>query len=316
MTTHLAHLAHRPLALLPSAIDSFALRFAEPAALAPQPEATRFVGARPAGAPYRAQGETAIISILNPLVGREGQGWGTTSYEFLSFAIESAASDPKVRSLLLDLDSPGGHVTGMTELASTIRRVNSSKPVTASVNGLCCSAGYCLASAARSIVTTPSSTIGSIGVVMVHGDFSRALDKAGVTPSLVFAGAKKTQGNMYQPLSQDDRAALQKEVDGFYSILCASVAAGRGYRLTESAARSTEAATYIGKDAVKAGLADTIGGFDQALASARRAGVGATQHVVSLPPAASAPKPQPKAEEAVCWDAIVSELNRKLHPWR
>lgn len=313
----LAHLAYRPLALLPSALDSFAMRFAEPAALALQPEANRFVGQRTQGTPYRVQGDTAIVGILNPLVTREGSAWGVTSYEFLNYSLEAAARDPKIKSVVLDGDSAGGNAAGMVELAAQIRRINSSKPVIASANGLMCSAAYCLASAAKTIISTPSSTLGSIGVLLVHGDFSRALDKAGVGVSLIHAGKKKVLGNMYQPLSKDDRSDLQKEVDSYFGLFVNAVAAGRGARLTEQKARATEGATFLGEAAKKIGLVDDVGDFDAALSVARRAGVGATSYSVTLPKAAAAlpaPAAQTKPDVAAGnhgWDDIVAKVNAR-----
>jgi ClpP class serine protease len=134
---------------------------------------------------------------------------------------------------------------------------------------------------------------------------------------LIFAGKKKTQGNMFQPLSKDDRTDLQREVDSFYAMLCDCVSLGRGHRLTAAKARATEAATFLGKDAVAAGLADTLGVFEDALSVARRAGVGATSYSVQLPKAAAAlpaPAAQTKPDVAAGnhgWDDIVAKVNAR-----
>jgi signal peptide peptidase SppA len=172
----------------------------------------------------------------------------------------------------LDIDSPGGEAVGAFEAAALVRSVGAKKPVTAVVNGMACSAAYALASAATTIIATPSAIVGNIGVVMLHRDLSGAFEKAGVKPTLIFAGARKVDGNPYQPLPPGVRADLQNEVDQYYRMFVDCVAAGRGTKLTAAAAKATEARTYIGIDAISAGLADQIGGLDSAIVTdARRA---------------------------------------------
>jgi signal peptide peptidase SppA len=306
----LAHLAHRPLAILPSAVQAFALRFTE----ALQPDASRMVGQRTGGG-YRIEGDVAIINITSALTNRLNS-YGLISYEWLGAVLESAARDPKVKAILIDCDSPGGEAAGAFELAAQVRRINSAKPVVASVNAMACSAAFAIASGAKSITTIPSGVIGSIGVVALHLDASRMVDKAGVTPTFVFAGKRKIDGNSLQPLIKEARDAIQADVDKYLDLFIQAVAAGRGSRLTTTKARATEAATFLGKDAVAAGLADALGVFDDALVAARRAGVGATAHVVKLPAAAALPAPAAQTKPDVAagnhgWDDIVAKVDAR-----
>ncbi|MDN3719438.1 S49 family peptidase [Roseibium salinum] len=101
-------------------------------------------------------------------------------------------------------------------------------------------------SGATEIVTTPSAVSGSIGVVLLHADISKALSEEGVKPTLIFSGRHKVDGNPFEPLSDDVRAGLQAEVDSLYEQFLKTVAAGRGDRLTEEMARATEARTFFG----------------------------------------------------------------------
>ena len=148
-------------------------------------------------------------------------------------------------------------------------------------------------------------------------DASRMVDKAGVTPSFIYAGARKIDGNPLQPLAKEARDAIQADVDEYLDLFIQAVAAGRGSRLTMTKARATEAEVYIGADAVKAGLADVLGTFDDALVAARRAGVGATSYSVTLPKAAAAlpaPAAQTKPDVAAGnhgWDDIVAKVNAR-----
>lgn len=245
-------------------------------------EASRFEGAdtvtdadgRMRSVPYRVANGVGIITITGSLVNRGawiGANSGLTSYEGIGHQIRTAAADPAVHSVILDLHSPGGEAVGAFETAALVRNLAASKRTVAIVNGMAASAAYAIASGASEIVTTETGVSGSIGVVLLHADFSRQLDRDGVTPTLIHAGAHKVDGNPFEPLSDDVRDSLQAEVDSFYDAFLATVAKGRGNRLTAAAARKTEARTFIGKAAVDAGVTDRIGTFESVLAELSRA---------------------------------------------
>lgn len=246
------------------------------------PEASRFEGAdvvtdadgRDRAIPYRVANGVGIITITGSLVNRGawiGANSGLTSYEGIGHQIRTAAADPAVHSVILDMHSPGGEAVGAFETAALVRDLAKSKRTVAIVNGMAASAAYAIASGASEIVSTQTGVSGSIGVVLLHADFSRQLDRDGVTPTLIHAGAHKVDGNPFEPLSDDVRDSLQAEVDSFYDAFLATVAKGRGNRLTAAAARKTEARTFIGKAAVAAGVADRIGTFESVLAELSRA---------------------------------------------
>ena len=218
-------------------------------------------------APYAIHDGVATIQVRGELINRGS--WlsalcGLTSYEALTAALRMAAADPAVRGILLDVDSPGGEAAGAMETAAVVRDVSAQKPVVAFVDSLAASAGYAIAAGASEIVATPSSTLGSIGVVMLHLDRSAANQKAGVKPTLIHAGAYKVDGHSSQPLDDDARGRLQARIDGTYDLFVSSVAAHRP--MTEAAVRATEAGVFMGASAVEAGLADRIGTRADALA--------------------------------------------------
>ena len=221
--------------------------------------------------PYRRTPEgVAIITITGSLVNRGawvGASSGLTSYEGIAFQIESATRDPKVRSIILDIESPGGEAVGAFETAALVRKCGAAKPIFACVNGMAASAAYAIASGAKAIMSSETGLAGSIGVVMMHADYSRAVDRAGITPTFIHAGAHKVDGNPYEPLSKEVKADLQAEVDKFYDLFTNTVAEGRGKRLSATAARATEARCFIGAAAKDAGLVDEIGGFADLLGS-------------------------------------------------
>lgn len=209
MSAELFHIAdrvlNRPLMILPdklaiiaSVLDGrigidgagfIAERSVSPDLRKPSREASQFVGEYAADPkdsrsrkPYRTTQEgVAVIPILGSLVNRGG--WigsysGMTSYEGLKHQITAAARDGDVKSIILDMDTPGGEAVGAFEVADVVRAAAATKAVYAVVNGMAASAGYAIASAATRIITTSSGISGSIGVVMLHTDHSGRLEKA------------------------------------------------------------------------------------------------------------------------------------------
>jgi len=211
----------------------------------------------------------AVISVIGTLVTRSGYldaGSGLLSYRDIGDAISGAMSDPSVRGVVLDLDSPGGEVGGLFDLVERMGAIKSAagKPLWAVANELALSAAYAIASAAARLYVTRTGELGSIGVVAVHVDEGGADAKAGLAWSFVFAGDQKIDGNAHEPLSARARAAIQADVDRLYADFCGLVAANRG--LTAEAVRATNAAVYRGELAVRAGLADRVGTLDAAIA--------------------------------------------------
>lgn len=298
--TKLAHIAdrvlNRPLMILPEklsliasildgriGIDATELRASEislaeaDAIMRTGPDASRFVGnyelndpANPAAGkkPYRTTSDgVAVIGVVGSLVNRGG--WigaysGMTSYEGLKFQIGAAARDTSVSSILLDMDSPGGEAVGAFEAGDAVRAAAQIKEVIAVVNGMAASAAYAIAAQASRIVTTQSGISGSIGVVMLHADYSNKLHQAGIVPTMIFAGARKVDGNPYEKLTAEVKGELSAEINRFYDLFVSGVAVGRS-GMTDQSIRATEARTYIGADAVAVGLADAVGSFESVL---------------------------------------------------
>lgn len=206
----------------------------------------------------------ALVPIEGELVHRFGHldPWsGMTGYDGIACKVTAAAEDPAVRGILLDVDSPGGEVYGCEACAEAIRAAAAAKPVWAIANELCCSAAYWLASAAASLFLPATADVGSIGVVALHADFSRALDEDGVTVTMIHSGAHKVDGNPYEPLPAPVREEFQRQSDLIYGRFVAAVARGRG--LDEAAVRGTEARVFLGQEAVDAGLADAVASAEE-----------------------------------------------------
>lgn len=223
---------------------------------------------------YRVTEGVAVISAMGGLVHRtrlEADSSLLIGYNDLAADLEDALAKSEVHAIALVMDSPGGEVSGAFELAERIYAARGRKPIVAVADGMAASAAYLAASAADEVVLSATSYVGSIGVVMRHVDFSRALANEGINVSHIFAGDHKVDGNPYQPLPDAVRANLQADIEGLYQMFIQAVAQHRD--MTEQAVRDTRAAVYRGVAAVAARLADRIGTADAVIAelAARRA---------------------------------------------
>lgn len=216
---------------------------------------------------YRMVDGVAVITAVGGLVHRtrlDADSSLLIGYNDLAADLEDALARADVHAIALVLDSPGGEVSGAFELAERVYAARGRKPIVAVADGMAASAAYLAASAADEVVLSTTSYVGSIGVVMRHVDFSRALANDGIAVSHIFAGEHKIDGNPYQPLPDAVRHALQTDIEGLYQMFVQAVAKHRG--LDEQAVRDTRAGVYRGAAAVAARLADRIGTVDAVVA--------------------------------------------------
>lgn len=233
--------------------------------LAPAMFSTRKSG--PAKRHYDIVDGVAVINIRGGLVHRSRMETDSTfllGYNDVAADFQHALGNPQASSIALVWDSPGGEVAGAFELAERIYAARGQKPIVSLVDGMACSAAYLCASAADKVLATPTSYVGSIGVVMRHVDMSAALQKEGLQVSYIYAGAHKVDGNPTEPLSRDVRASFQADIDGLYARFVQAVALYRG--MGEQALRDTQAAVYRDAAALAARLVDGFSTVDGALA--------------------------------------------------
>lgn len=253
----------------PRILEGVDIERAELIADRPRPEAYAPSGSRRlAGGAYMQQEGIAVLPIVGSLVRRAS--WldaecGLMSYGLITDAVSAILSDPAVRGLMLEIDSPGGEAAGCFDCADFIRAASETtgKPVWAHANEVACSGGYVLASPASRIWVARTSEVGSIGVIGAHVDQSEADKKAGVKWTFITAGEHKAEGNSHEPLTDDALARFQADVDHLMEMFVETVAQNRG--MTAQEIRDTKADIYRGALAVDAGLADELGTFDEAL---------------------------------------------------
>jgi len=224
-------------------------------------------------------GPVAVLPLQGPIFPRANlftEMSGATSVQAFQVSLREALSDDRVRAILIDVDSPGGTVDLVPELATEIREARGSKPIVAIANTIAASAAYWIGSAADELVVTPSGEVGSIGVYAAHDDISAWQEKTGVKTTLVSAGKFKTEANPYEPLSDEAREAIQSSVNEFYAMFVAAVAKSRGVSRDTVRGDFGEGRMLSAKFALAAGMVDRIETFEQALARLSRAHGAAT----------------------------------------
>lgn len=207
----------------------------------------------PAHKPKLAAGQVGIFGVL-------GQDWYADSdYSEIRANVRRAAADKSVKTIDLIVDSPGGSVQGLPETAEAIHAANKVKPVRAFVTGIAASAAYWIASQASSIHLTPSGEVGSVGILDIHADVSKALENSGVKITAVTAGEHKTERAPFIPLSDEAKAHMQKSVNAWYGDFLSAIRRGRGARVSPNSDFGG-GRMLSSRDALAAGMVDFIGG--------------------------------------------------------
>lgn len=213
--------------------------------------------------PFHADGPVAVIPVDGTLVHRFG--WldptsGMTGYDGIARKLRAALSDNEIQAIWLDINSPGGEVSGCfalcEEIAAATQSEGGDKPIWAYVNEQATSAAYAIASVCDRIYGPRTMIVGSIGAYIMHVDFSKAMDKAGVRPTIIRAGDRKGRSTQVEPLDDPALAKLQGMVDESREIFAELVAMGRGLDVEDVLA--TEAEIYSGADALALGLVDDV----------------------------------------------------------
>ncbi len=259
----------------PKAIEMLAVLEMRLSGIAASPETLKSIRAQNRVAADRAQkskgrgGAIAVIPIYGLIMHRQmydmSGGSAGTSCASISMALQSAIADPNVGSIVLDIDSPGGDVDGVDELATQIFQARKKKPITAVSNCMCASAAYYLASQCSEIVVSPSSLTGSIGVYTMHEDASGMYDQMGIKLELIAYGENKAEGNNLGPLTDTARAHLYEMVENFGVAFEKAVARGRGITQSDVHKKFGQGRVFDAKTAVKLGLADRVGTLDDVL---------------------------------------------------
>lgn len=179
---------------------------------------------------------------------------GATSYELIAKDFRSALDNPDIKAIILDIDSPGGEVNGVSELSSMIYEARGKKPIIAYASGDAASGAYWIASAADEIVISETSALGSIGVVGMY-----RTDKDEKSIEIV---SSQSPYKRVDPTSDEGRLKLQSRIDAMADVFINSIAKHRSIDPKTVIADYGGGDVFIGANAVTAGLADRIGSLE------------------------------------------------------
>ena len=209
---------------------------------------------------YEMDGPVAIIPVKGTLAKNGLEFFGfqlLTSMRDIGASLRQAAADPAVRAIMLDVESPGGTVDGIEELAASVAAAGQAKPLYAYADGLMASAAYWASCGARTIGASSTAQVGSIGVVLMHREVSKALDNAGIKINFLTAGRYKAAGNQAEPLNDEMRAYMQSNIDDVYGMFLSAVEAGRQVS-RDKALSMADGKIFLAGQAQTLGLIDRV----------------------------------------------------------
>ncbi len=230
-----------------------------------EPEALLVVGGEPLEGARRAvlRGRSAVIPIVGPIFPRSNLMTlsGATSVDIIGRDLQVALDSDEVDSIILNIDSPGGMVTGTSELSDRIFAARTVKPVYAYVFGTAASGAYWLGSSATEIIGADTARLGSIGVVAAFTDTSVKDEKAGVKEIEIVSSVSPKK--MPDPMTDEGRAQIQQMVDDLASVFIGAVARNRGVDESVVLEQFGQGDTIIASKATHAGMADRVGSLEE-----------------------------------------------------
>jgi protease-4 len=209
-----------------------------------------------------------VIPVHGPIAGAAPGFSAVATDERVIARIRAARADRRVRAVILHVDSPGGSALASDRIHHELVQLAAEKPLVACMANVAASGGYYVAAAAREIVAEPTTITGSIGVVAARVVLEPLLARLGVVTEHVRRGARAGLLDPGRRLSEDEHAALAREIQGMYDAFVDVVAEGR--RLPRDRVQElAQGRVWTGRDAADRKLVDLLGGFEVALDRAR-----------------------------------------------
>ncbi len=221
-----------------------------------------------------AAGSIAVLPLYGTILQRANimtDMCGGTSTQSFTARFREAMADETIGQILIDIDSPGGSVYGVGELAAEIMAARATKPVVAIANSLAASAAYWVGCSASEFFVTPGGEVGSIGVWQAHEDWSKAMDDAGIKTTLISAGKYKVEGNPYEPLGGDAQEYMQSRVLDYYGAFTKAVAKGRNVGIDQVRSGMGQGRALGADAALTENMVDGVMTFDDVVKRMQRA---------------------------------------------
>lgn len=200
-----------------------------------------------------------VAGVVQPKTDFWSYFFGGASLDVLTRDFKALVNDDTVKTIILDIDSPGGNVFGVQEFANLIFEARDKKNIYATTSSSMTSAAYWIGSAAHEVyVTDEAAVTGSIGVIATHIDFSELQKRMGIKTTYVTAGTKKAIASHIEPLTEQGRQELQGQVDHIYRAFTGDVAKFRGVPVERVLSGMADGQLFLGSQGVEAGLIDGV----------------------------------------------------------
>jgi len=237
--------------------------------------------------PIEPENGVLVLPVTGSLAREEGWWGDSTSYETLADNLYEGMRDDSVDFAILNVDSPGGSPYGLSDVTSAIQDFSAAKPIYAYVAGGMHSAAYWLGTAADRVFAPPVSSVGSIGVIAVHHEVTEALKEAGIAVKVFRTAEYKALANPYEKATDKMEEDLMRTMAELHTQFVTAVAEHMGISFSQ-AATWANGKTYGSKEALKMGMIDEIGTFNDVLryAAAQQANRGHTNMSISARAAA------------------------------
>ena len=195
-----------------------------------------------------------VVGLLVPEMSYDMSNWGITGYNHITEYIDEANADPKVNSIVLDVNSTGGYVTGVAACAQVV--ADSEKPVATHAHGFMQSAAYWLGCAAKTVTASEDTVIGSIGVLATHIEESEAMAKQGIKATIIGSGIWKSAFSSMLPLTDVQVNRMRERVNAQAQTFFSHVAASRN--MSTAVIEGLQADSFEAAEAKTLGLIDAV----------------------------------------------------------
>lgn len=215
---------------------------------------------------FQKESSIAIIPIYGPIISDPANinllNAQSASPEKIKLLINNAKSNPTIRAVIFDINSPGGAVVPSQEIASLVKQLNKTKYAVISDVGA--SGAYWIASGCDKIIANPLSITGSIGVTSSYFDFADLFEKYGINYNTLIAGNLKEIGSPYKNLTTAERNIIQNKLNIIHAVFASDVAINRNMTFEQIKLIAT-GEFYLGLEAKELGLIDDFGNKEKAI---------------------------------------------------
>ena len=206
-------------------------------------------------------GSVAVIPMVGPIFHRSSgftEFFGFRSLQWFRAAMAEALGSPQVTHIVIDWASRGGEVSGTPEMAADLFAMRGSKPIISHANTMMASAAIWIGAQADQVIASPSADVGSVGVWVLHQNWSKFFEDIGIVNTFIFAGKNKVDGNPFEALSDEAHADILADVERIHAEFLGSVAKARGISMAAARKQFGDARVFDAQRAREVGLVDRV----------------------------------------------------------